>query len=1229
MTAEKIIRYYNRLNGKPIEVSKLETLLSSVNTAIAKKTAKGFAADLQSLSERLTAGIADAKGEHTVKVQLIPIDLKRITGQVLRVGAQGDEPKQPQLPAAAAPGAALELPLSKIHTDTKRFQNRQDAFSEASAQSVAENFDPNKFDPIVVWLDPKLNKVFVLSGHSRYEGMKRRKAKTIPVRYFQGTEEQAIKFAKVEANRAANQETLIEDLAAYKLMRDGDQDRGIKKLSKSELSKIFKGKVQKLEAYSYLNPKGLFVEALSQGTTSNFPYLERNAQWIGQLRKENPVISTTGEDNIFHFFYSDKSGKHLKLSKDDFFKLAKKKINQLGKDESILFPECSSDGCRNLVDKETDPVKGESFRRLREINETLSSIDEKLKSKDPKVRVSTEAERNYLIKDLAPKLKAEKEKIQRDLDILDKSQASLFGTDDIYYGLDNVNRSLALVVLKEINRLKEKRNKLKKGSKQRPAIQSKIDRLQREYNTLKAAADETEGLQGLGFTKDGQQKIYDMVTDMVIKAMQKDGLFWREAWVKFKVPMARSFPGNRKYQGVNWFLFNMIAIPQIGYGSPYFLTFKAIKELGGTLKKKSYGFPVVYYSRVYKLDGETISEEKYNALPSDVKMKVNKYPFLRYYKVFNGQDVEGIELPSFDNEIEKRTEPERIEAAERIVEQMPNRPEIDHGGNAAHYIPKFDKVDMPKKKAFTSEQRYYSVLFHELIHSTKHKTRLDRGQAFERKNDLDDQEREYAFEELVAEMGAAYLCAEAGILYHTLNDSASYVKSWSARLEKILKDDNKFIFKAAAAAQKAADYILNRLDPDQLPQQPSEEKTKKPAEKPAAVPVADLKQARLQAYELGKRRFLEGAKRIPAEDTELMQIANRFPLGTKEQTAVFRSWVEGWTEESIKAGSKLRISDPSTDPSPTTRHKKTLVKKGGEQTDMFSQTITKKPTKKSALNPLQTAQLKDSAKQGTVKVNAAAAKRRAKAGDSRKGWTDTPLFKEELESRQTSLFGFMSADRRPKVVKGAFTLPGAIGQILGQLQRYRLSIVISGETHSGKSELGKQIADGFLSIGDKVAWVDWEQGGLESRDTLASIERNISKKNRKKFFVASEVPPTLQAIKALTKQFPVIVLDSGTKLKMKNNDWIDDLRREHPQTVWIHLLQLTSDGKTRGGSQAEFDSPVVIKTFRPDENNYYKNYAKIYKNRGNTTGQIFLIAEQKQVSKAPENVEDYAETTSN
>lgn len=321
---------------------------------------------------------------------------------------------------------AEELPIAEIHTDTKRFQNRQGAFSEASAQSVAENFDPNKFDPIVVWRDPKAKKLFVLSGHSRYEGMKRRKSKTIAVRYFTGTEEKAIQFAKVEANRAANQENLIEDLAAYKLMRDGDKARGISKATKGELQRIFKGKSSKLESYSYLSDKGLFVQALNQSTTSNYPYLERNAQWVGILRNQYPVISNQGEDNIFHFFYSDKSGKNIKLSKDEFFALAKKKINLLRKGESVLFPECSSEGCKQTVDRENDTQKGESFKRLREINEQLESITEKLTSKDATVRVTTDEEKKYL-RTVAEKLQQEKERINRDLDLIDKSQASLFG----------------------------------------------------------------------------------------------------------------------------------------------------------------------------------------------------------------------------------------------------------------------------------------------------------------------------------------------------------------------------------------------------------------------------------------------------------------------------------------------------------------------------------------------------------------------------------------------------------------------------------------------------------------------------------------------------------------------------------------------------------------------------------------------------------------------------------
>ncbi len=428
---ENIIHYYNRLNGNSISLEKLKDFRIRVEKHIESHGHGPHMIDLKGILTRTTKAIKtliNAGAEVAERVDLVPIDVKKDSGKILRVASGYEEEVQSskfkvQSEETSKNVVAKMIAISSINTDPKRFQNRQDAFSEASANSVAMHYDRNKFDPIVVWLDPKQKKTFVLSGHSRYEGMKRRGEKSIPARYFKGTEEEAIRFAKV---RAATQETLTEDLAAYKLMRDGDTDKGIKKLSKAELSRVFKGKVQKLEAYSNLNANGLLIQALSQSNTSNYPYLERNAQWIGILRSENKVISNQGEDNIFHFFYSDKSGRNLKLSKDDFFKLAKKKINQLGKDESVLFPECSSDGCKQTVDKEADPQKGEVYKRLREINEALESIRTKLTSKNPNERVSTEDEKKYL-RDTAGKLQEEKDRIQRDLDLMDKSQSSLFG----------------------------------------------------------------------------------------------------------------------------------------------------------------------------------------------------------------------------------------------------------------------------------------------------------------------------------------------------------------------------------------------------------------------------------------------------------------------------------------------------------------------------------------------------------------------------------------------------------------------------------------------------------------------------------------------------------------------------------------------------------------------------------------------------------------------------------
>lgn len=431
MTQAQAISNYNALNGKTIAVSKLAAVGADLKTSLAEGGPLWF--KIKTAHTKIERVVKSLKPTERIEVELTPITTeKKVVEKSPKVKRESKSPKPVKERQTSTKSSAgnfkcqEELEISKIKTDTKRFQNRMDSFSEASAQSVAENFDANKFDPIVVWKD-KAGKIFVLSGHSRYEGMKRRKAKTIPVRYFKGNEEEAIKFARVEANRAANQESLVEDLTAYRLMRDGDKARNISKASKAELSRIFKGKSSKLEAYSFLNPNGLFIETLGQGTTSNYPYLERNAQWIGQLRKDYPeAISNTGEDNIFHFFYSDKSGKNLKLSKDEFFKQAKKRIAQLHKGESILFPECGSEGCKQSTDKENDPQRGDSYKRLREIHDALESIREKLTSKKANVRVTTDEEKKYL-RTTGERLQAEKETIQKNLDIIDKSQASLFG----------------------------------------------------------------------------------------------------------------------------------------------------------------------------------------------------------------------------------------------------------------------------------------------------------------------------------------------------------------------------------------------------------------------------------------------------------------------------------------------------------------------------------------------------------------------------------------------------------------------------------------------------------------------------------------------------------------------------------------------------------------------------------------------------------------------------------
>ena len=177
-------------------------------------------------------------------------------------------------------------------------------------------------------------------------------------------------------------------------------------------------------------------------------------------------------------------------------------------------------------------------------------------------------------------------------------------------------------------------------------------------------------------------------------------------------------------------------------------------------------------------------------------------PVLRYYRVINVEQTEGLEKHLPKQAEEKPFTP--IEAAASIIEAMPQRPPIRHNESSAYYAPVRDFVNLPRPETFDTPENYYAVAFHELTHATEHESRLNRESvagsqlaAFGSAN--------YSCEELIAEMGSAFLSVEAGI-ENTLSNSAAYLRGWL----EVLKADARMIVTAASAAQRAADFILGR-----------------------------------------------------------------------------------------------------------------------------------------------------------------------------------------------------------------------------------------------------------------------------------------------------------------------------------------------------------------------------------------------------------------------------------
>lgn len=277
--------------------------------------------------------------------------------------------------------------------------------------------------------------------------------------------------------------------------------------------------------------------------------------------------------------------------------------------------------------------------------------------------------------------------------------------------------------------------------------------------------------------------VHQIITDRIIELLKKGTVPWQKPWQGGE-QLPRNLVSKKPYRGVNVFLLHAMS-----YESPYWLTYKQAQELGGNVKHGEHATPVVFWKWLDKTDDDG---------------NVKQVPMLRYYSVFNASQCEGIEkhLPATSTTTAQHNP---IPEAEAIVANMPKRPDIRHGQGRAYYSPGLDFVGMPVKESFKSSEGYFDTLFHELTHSTGHESRLARkGVSGTEGNWGSFGSGLYAKEELVAEMGAAFLCGHVGIVDRTIDNSAAYIASWLQRLS----DDPKLVVNAAAQAQKAADFIL-------------------------------------------------------------------------------------------------------------------------------------------------------------------------------------------------------------------------------------------------------------------------------------------------------------------------------------------------------------------------------------------------------------------------------------
>ena len=276
---------------------------------------------------------------------------------------------------------------------------------------------------------------------------------------------------------------------------------------------------------------------------------------------------------------------------------------------------------------------------------------------------------------------------------------------------------------------------------------------------------------------------YQRITDTIVTALEAGTRPWTKPWNASQV--GSQFPrplrsNGEPYRGINVLLL-WLATAANGFEYECFMTYRQAQELGGQVRKGERGTLIVKYGTITKKSEAAEDEDR-------------EIPYLKGYTVFNLSQIDGLSDDHYAAPTPLPIE-QRVERADDFAAKTGAT--ITHGGNRACYMPTTECIQMPPYAAFVSSEAYYSNLFHELAHWTGAKSRLDRISS------TNMQTKGYAFEELVAEITACFICSDLEIAANVRDESASYLASWL----KCLKKDKKAIFRAASRAQAAADYL--------------------------------------------------------------------------------------------------------------------------------------------------------------------------------------------------------------------------------------------------------------------------------------------------------------------------------------------------------------------------------------------------------------------------------------